>query len=362
MPSPARYNYRRADWDAFEDTLSRYVPTPLEGKHHTTLDAEVNNIHTAIQRAAEDHIPKSQHRIHRDFTSSIRTQRLTICYRTRFQQYGNNPQLHQWDLNILRQHIIHSLMQDHDAHWQRLITHTETYRTTNPTHFWRKIRNLQGTKTEKVQHLTIDNNHITDSQEVANAFKAHWQAVFQPHPLPAHPPALEHIQEIERSMAQQDTAPTPIIDTSTLQNDNYMTAPFREENVERLLHKTKRRAPGPARITWAIARHLPINIIKSLTAIYNASLASGYFPTAFKTVTTILIPKRGKDLHHPNNYRPISLLEVTGKTYERLLNSRLRLHLDSNNLLSNKQFGFRHHSSTEDALNIITTYLKLTPT
>lgn len=53
---------------------------------------------------------------------------------------------------------------------------------------------------------------------------------------------------------------------------------------------------------------------------------------------------------------------MTGKTYEKLLNSRLRQHLDVDNFLTNKQFGFRQHSSTEDALNIITSYLRLTPT
>lgn len=360
VPSPPHYNYQRADWDAFGDALSSYAPANLEGKHHTALDTEITRIHTAIQQAAEEQIPKSHHKIYRDFRPSIRTQRLTICYNARFQQHGNNPQ-HQRDLNILRQHILNSLSRDHEAHWQHLISHTESYRTTNPTYFWQKIKNLEGAQSDKFQYLTIDNNRLTDPQDVADAFKEHWQTIFQPHPLPAHPPSLEHIHEVEHSMSQQNTAPLPTIDTSTLRANDYMTAPFREDTVENLLKKTKRRAPGPAGITWALARHLPQNIIQSLTAIYNASLASGYFPTAFKTATTILIPKPGKNHHQPDNYRPISLLEVTGKTYERLLNSRLRLYLEDNDLLSKKQYGFRQHCSTEDALNTITTYLKLTP-
>ena len=54
------------------------------------------------------------------------------------------------------------------------------------------------------------------------------------------------------------------------------------------------------------------------------------------------------------------MLEAFGKTFERLINYRLRLHLEINNFLSPGQFGFRQHRSTEDALNVITGYLKTT--
>lgn len=358
VPSSPHYTYERADWDAFKEALTTSNAPRLEGKHHTAIDDAVQNVHTAILHAADAHIPKATHKIYHDFRPSMRTQRLTVCYRARFQTYRRNPQ-QAHDLNTLRRHLISSLLQDHGAHWQHLINQTETTRTTNPTHFWRKIHQLRGNQTDRFRHLTINGDQITDPQHVADAFKQHWETIFRPHPLPTHAPSIDHIGNIVHQMRHRNTAPTPTIDTSTLRAGDHLTSPFEEEDVRRLLQGTRRRAPGPAGITWAIARHLPHNITQSLTNIYNASLATGYFPLTFKTATTIFIPKPGKDHQRPENYRPISLLDVTGKTYERLLNFRLRYHLETQDLLTNKQYGFRQGSSTEDALNVITSYLRL---
>ena len=51
-----------------------------------------------------------------------------------------------------------------------------------------------------------------------------------------------------------------------------------------------------------------------------------------------------------NNYRPISLLSITGKIYEKIICKRLTDHLEKHNLLSLKQFGFRKERSTADLL------------
>lgn len=63
-----------------------------------------------------------------------------------------------------------------------------------------------------------------------------------------------------------------------------------------------------------------------------------------------LIPKSGKNPHLPINYRPISLLEVPGKIFERIINCRLRCHLEDNQLHNPNQFGFREGYGTTHAL------------
>ena len=95
-----------------------------------------------------------------------------------------------------------------------------------------------------------------------------------------------------------------------------------------------------------------------MTALYNASLATGYFPRHFKGAMVVLILKPGKDPTDPKSYRPITLLEILGKIFERILSSRLRRHLEENSLITSKQFGFRPHRSTQDTLNIMTAYLR----
>lgn len=76
----------------------------------------------------------------------------------------------------------------------------------------------------------------------------------------------------------------------------------------------------------------------------------GYFPIKFKTALIKLIPKPDTDQTNPLNYRPISLLEVTGKFFEKIINTRLKTHLEANNMLTDMQHGFRNNRGTDTAL------------
>ena len=92
--------------------------------------------------------------------------------------------------------------------------------------------------------------------------------------------------------------------------------------------------------------------MKYLLTIYNALVNTGYFPEKFKEATITMIPKPGMPPTDPRNYRPISLLEVPGKIFERIINTRLRHHLQENNLYNPSQYGFRAGRGTTSAIAI----------
>ena len=78
-------------------------------------------------------------------------------------------------------------------------------------------------------------------------------------------------------------------------------------------------------------------------------LSTGTFPDRFKYSKIKPIYKKGhKTLI--TNYRPISLLPVFSKIFEKVLYERLYYHLTLNNILVKGQFGFRCNSSTEIAI------------
>ena len=65
------------------------------------------------------------------------------------------------------------------------------------------------------------------------------------------------------------------------------------------------------------------------------------------------VHKPGKKRNEASSYRPISLTSCIGKTMERMINTRLSWYLESNNIITPEQAGFRQHHSTEDQVTYI---------
>jgi hypothetical protein len=86
-----------------------------------------------------------------------------------------------------------------------------------------------------------------------------------------------------------------------------------------------------------------------LAGILNCSLSTMTYPTMWKEATVISVFKKG-DKNIMNNYRPIALLPVLSKVFERIIANQLGNFLDSNSVINTAQFGFRRGLSTESAL------------
>ena len=91
-----------------------------------------------------------------------------------------------------------------------------------------------------------------------------------------------------------------------------------------------------------------------MSKIFTSCLKHKYFPDVFKhsKVKTINKPPP-QDYTSPKSIRPISLLPVLGKIFERIILERIKH--ESIKWFSNKQFGFVNEHNTELAnLNLIT--------
>jgi hypothetical protein len=115
-------------------------------------------------------------------------------------------------------------------------------------------------------------------------------------------------------------------------------------------HLKPRSAPGSDAIQNILLQHLPLSALKFIATIYNKSLVLNYFPTQWKVAKIIMIPKPGKDLSSPLNYRPISLLNSLGKLFEKIILKRLNHQLRELKVIRDEQFGFKRGHSTTHAL------------
>lgn len=91
---------------------------------------------------------------------------------------------------------------------------------------------------------------------------------------------------------------------------------------------------------------------KPLAILLNKSVQSGIYPSKLKHAKTIPVLKN-EDESDPNNYRPISLLSVFNRIFEKLMYKRLEPFIDKS------QYGFRENCSTQHALIDIVNKIQL---
>ena len=101
----------------------------------------------------------------------------------------------------------------------------------------------------------------------------------------------------------------------------------------------------------------PVKVLKAikdiiasvLSNLVNKSLQQGYFPSKFKLARVIPLHKGGckQDV---NNYRPISILPLISKIFEKIVYHQLSSFLDKYKILSPYQYGFRKNKSTIQAV------------
>ena len=124
------------------------------------------------------------------------------------------------------------------------------------------------------------------------------------------------------------------------------------------IQKSYDTATGPDEIHYQMLKHLSENALSTLLHIFNDIWTTGVFPDSWRFATVIPIPKPGEDHAEPTNYRPIALTSCLCKTLERMINKRLVWYLESNDLISPIQSGFRSERSTNDHLFRLETFIR----
>ena len=92
-----------------------------------------------------------------------------------------------------------------------------------------------------------------------------------------------------------------------------------------------------------------VSLANPLTILFNHALTLGIFPNSLKIAKVIPIYKGGCK-SELTNYRPISILPVISKIFEKLIYKRTLSFLSKHSILIPSQYGFRSNHSTSHAL------------
>ena len=143
-----------------------------------------------------------------------------------------------------------------------------------------------------------------------------------------------------------DTNPTPDGEPAPTMPNIEITS----HGVLKLLQKLNpQKATGPDMLPARVLKELANECAPYLGYIYQKCLTTGSIPDIWKTATVSAIFKKG-DRYKASNYRPVSLTCICCKMLEHIIVSNVMGHLDSNNILTDCQHGFRRRRSCETQL------------
>ena len=98
-------------------------------------------------------------------------------------------------------------------------------------------------------------------------------------------------------------------------------------------------------------------LIDALELLFNYILDTGDFPSYWTRCIIVPIHKKG-NTSDPNNYRGISLVSCFAKLFNTILNKRLKEWADTNDKVTDTQFGFKATYSTVDAIFILNHFIQ----
>ena len=91
--------------------------------------------------------------------------------------------------------------------------------------------------------------------------------------------------------------------------------------------------------------------------MFNMSLHTGIIPNEWNKLATVTPIHKGGKTDNTNNYRPISVIPIVMKLFERAVHSQLTNYLTTHDMLAPEQSGFRKQHSTDTVLAFFTDFL-----
>ena len=135
-------------------------------------------------------------------------------------------------------------------------------------------------------------------------------------------------------------------------NEHELVADVDAPTLIKLVKFLKRgKAPGPDTIHNEVLRlSTTTSLYHHLARLFTSSIQLGYIPAAWKLATPRMLLKPDKLPSLTASYRPINLISSIMKLFERVIEQRLRSHLEHIGFINKHQSGFRKAKSTDDHL------------
>ena len=336
-PTTSRWLLKRADWRAF----SEMVQFQERVNFFPTIDEAAIHFIDRIQLAARASIPKTKRTAkppipwwNKECENAVKARK------SAYRRYKRTKDL--TDKVIYRRRTAKArfiLKQTRRSSWREYVSSLNASSTS--TQIWRRVRRISNRNAPQVvPTLKIQNRIILDSGEVAGVIANNLSDLTNGSRYSPHFRNLKAIAE----------AVTP--DFSSINEEAY-NDPILLEELEDALQQSNSNSLGNDEIPFDMLTHLPEEGRQFMLDLFNRIWLESSLPAGWRKATILPLLKPGKEPSSPESYRPISLTCCTCKLLEKIINHRLVWYLETNNLITPTQFGFRKLRTTTDPMLIL---------
>ncbi len=344
---PPFLSNKNTNWDQFKKLFDEKINLNIPLKTGHDLEDAVNHFNTVIQNSAWEATPRAHDALVPSYNCPLEIKKL-IAEKRKLRRIWQLTRLpyDKTNFNRAARKLKNSLINMKNEWFDE---YTKSLTATEATDYslWRATKYLKRPKQYNPPVKNTDGSWAKSNSEKATAFANHFSSVFQPYP--PDPLYNEHENDIIDFLESPLQLSRPITPFTTSEVRNVL-----------MIELDSKKSPGYDLIKANILKELPRKGVTFITYLFNAVLRLEYFPNQWKVAQIVVIPKPGKPLTEVSSYRPISLLPILSKLFEKLFLKRLAPIIQSENLIPDHQFGFRKQHSTIEQVHRIVNVIKNT--
>lgn len=324
------------DWESFKLCLEEKINLSAPLRNEEQLEQEIEMFNNNIQQAAWENTPEIKRRIAgNNYPKEIRDMISEKRKLRRKWHQSRSPQ-DKTRLNNCCQQLKREIQQIKNDSINTYLNELTDDRNTDYS-LWKATKYLKRPIMQVPPIQQEDGKWARNNEQKAKRFADHLEKTFQTQGED------EEVPEWEETI--QETSEIKLATPKEVSNEI-------KDNIN------PKKAPGFDLITGEVLKNLPRKAIVKLTTLINAAFRLKYVPRMWKVAEVIMIPKPGKPPHEVTSYRPISLLPIISKLFEKLLLKRMKPLIEAKDLIPSHQFGFRDKHSTIDQVHRITNVIE----
>ena len=350
-----KYKFDQTDREVFESTLEEVLGSAdFSGLMSTSdLDKYADFIITAISTTVDKAIPTSKSVRPESTPISDETRALTKEKRKLRRLYSQkkDPAV-KTRINQLQKQVKEDLKVESLVSWENFCNSISL--ESDPNKSWRKIKNFLKPKGQRNYPTLRHANKVAKTN--ADKAKLFAESVERHFGIESDHFDLNHFHDVNKFVEDNHRYFYPPEDPDDYRfdvgNEHELVADVDAPTLIKLVKFLKRgKAPGPDTIPNEVLRlGTTTSLFHHLAKLFTSSIQLGYIPTAWKIATLRMLLKPDKLPSLTTSYRPISLISSIMKLFERVIEQRLRSHLEHIGFINKHQSGFRRAKSTDDHL------------